>query len=481
MKLEAIKKDRSSRSNKPSSKSRQERPRAEEPAPRRRRGEEKSVTWEIPEDSEHEEKEGMDLLVMGTWRKTNPKKDLVDIGRLRMFDFSTKLKTDDQTRNLLLFICEYDKWAKDVNATCDHAWTEFRMKTNSSTSSRLVTAMETLRGFESNTPWVTRISKLLVTTLPNNTDGTLREEMKNWKYVEVLEYYQHINLLNNLLRIMDHDVVRDRELILGMQESMKRNNKATQSLRAWIGYKNTPENRNRDFTFTQAYEYILGLEVAQREYRMTFAPGTQDRGNRGNPIQVPLDNKGNGNQNGNQNGNGNSNRRQKALERMRKVQAKYGDLCPNDGCRRREKTQAEMDNHLKSCKGHKTTKTNMVKIETLKVNVAKLRLEKHDYLPMVPVSISKGPEPEEKKEIVKTMFVDSWVYALQLVGLEGFGWCIPIHLVGVDGRFLNPRWAEVGCRFPYPLDWQGKGLSLGISRLFSHTSFPSSSSNSIIT
>jgi hypothetical protein len=38
-----------------------------------------------------------------------------------------------------------------------------------------MTAMEQLRGFPPNTPWVDRISRLLVTTLPNNTDGTLRE------------------------------------------------------------------------------------------------------------------------------------------------------------------------------------------------------------------------------------------------------------------------------------------------------------------
>jgi hypothetical protein len=46
--------------------------------------------------------------------------------------------------------------------------------------------MEQLRKFPKDTPWVTRISKLLVTTLPNNTDGTLKEEMKNWAYTESL-------------------------------------------------------------------------------------------------------------------------------------------------------------------------------------------------------------------------------------------------------------------------------------------------------
>ena len=93
------------------------------------------------------------------------------------------------------------------------------------------------------------------------------------------------------------------------------------------------------------------------------------------------------------------------------AQAKYGDLCPNDGCKRREKTQPKMDQHLKSCRhdgGFKTTKTNVVKTQTLQVNVRRLKEDKFDFLPIIPMTISKGPEPnEEKEELVKTMFVDS--------------------------------------------------------------------------
>jgi hypothetical protein len=147
------------------------------------------VSWRVPEEEKSEVPEDMELLVLGDRRPKNGKMDLVDIGRLRLFEFNTKLATQDQTRNLLLFICEYDRYAKDINATVDHSWTEFRIKTGSSNSTRLVSAMEQLRKFPTNTPWVTRISKLLVTTLPNNTDGTLREKMKNWAYTESLEYY----------------------------------------------------------------------------------------------------------------------------------------------------------------------------------------------------------------------------------------------------------------------------------------------------
>jgi hypothetical protein len=57
-----------------------------------------------------------------------------------------------------MFICQYDKWAKQIDATADHSWTEFQMQAQKANSAKLLTAMETLQGFEENEPRKDRIA-----------------------------------------------------------------------------------------------------------------------------------------------------------------------------------------------------------------------------------------------------------------------------------------------------------------------------------
>ena len=68
---------------------------------------------------------------------------------------------------MLLFISQYDKWARKVNGTIDHTWTGFGMQVVESDNVRFMNAIEALEEFKENASWRKRVADLLVTALLN--------------------------------------------------------------------------------------------------------------------------------------------------------------------------------------------------------------------------------------------------------------------------------------------------------------------------
>jgi hypothetical protein len=228
------------------------------------------------------------------------------------------------------------------------------------------------------------------------------------------------------LEIMKREKVADRQLVLWMQNSMGMcdSEKTLAVLEKWVDWKSHPQNATKEFSFREAIEFVLGMEAAAREYtverkvqrRATIRPV----GDASNP------------KNG---GKGDRPNPKTDAGRKKTQQEKWGDVCPDHKCSRREHTQAKMDKHLKECYHNPKTQkaqTNFTRapqlpIKEIRVCGAAIIQEKFDYWPIMSLKLAaeKGEKPTTVEEVA---FFDSGSgklllsqkFSKKLVGQKGF-------------------------------------------------------------
>ena len=135
---------------------------------------------------------------------------------------------------------------------------------------------------------------------------------------------------------------------------------------------------------------VEGYERSAHEMESLNSTTRRDTNNNSNPQT-----------NSNRNNKGRSQNGPNNLKKTPKEM--YGPICPNLNCRTRSH---DMASHLKVCKREKSTSSNIVKVITLNVKLAVVKVcDPTDYLPILPMAISPSPDSKEKVQV--QAFADS--------------------------------------------------------------------------